>query len=73
MYAAQLAAEELSVSRMALASSSPRREGLLRRPLPRGNAIGYVYEEMQEVLNFCCSRPAAASYRLSGRRTEVMV
>ena len=73
MCAKQLAAEELSVSRMALASSSPRREELLRRPSSRAMPLSNVYEEMQEALDFCYSRPAAASYYLSGRRAEVMV
>ena len=38
-----------------------------------GNAIGYVYEKMQEALDFYYSKLAAASHRLSGRRAEVMV
>ena len=38
-----------------------------------GNAIKYVYEEMQEALDFYYSKLVAASHCLSGRRAEVIV
>lgn len=38
-----------------------------------GNAIRYVYEEMQEALDFYYSKLAAASHCLSGRHAEVMI
>ena len=62
MCAAQSAAEELFPATRGAAEA-----------FIAGNAIGYVYEETQEALDFCYSRLAAASYCLSGRRAKVMV